>query len=155
MPPAHAGLFCTSAQIRQIINKMKLLWNRDEGLSTRLERRKHLRRIGQRCRKFGAESARRLGQPSGRIGSGIEDVNPKKPIPIPNRMPPCHFRASQGAPRCMRGCFENSTLRSFGAFEPWRLAGCLTSKTPSSRRISKIGIFFMHLGAPKARGLLL
>jgi hypothetical protein len=40
--------------------------------------------------------------------------------------------------RRMRGFFENSSWRSFEAFEPWRLAGCLTSKTPSSRRISKI-----------------
>jgi hypothetical protein len=41
-------------------------------------------------------------------------------------------------------CFENSSLRTFEAFEPLRLAGCLTSKTPSSRRISKIGSIFMR-----------
>ena len=52
--------------------------------------------------------------------------------------------------------FENSSLRIFESFEPWRLTSCLPSKAKRAQIISNTRLFFhASPGAPLAYGLLL
>ena len=69
-------------------------------------------------------SLKREGVPPGQAKPGEAGISPPASIRIPS----------------MSFCIENRSLR---AFEPWRLVGHSTSKTPSTRRISMIFIFFM------------
>ena len=72
-----------------------------------------------------------------------------------------HFPAGANDPKCdfpaigyqnllehpfhsLQICFDINSLRTFEAFEPLRLVGCLTSKTQRTRRISKKCIIFMR-----------